>query len=147
MGMITNYIEYIKEVKNYQLFHGVDSLLQILKSGVVIGTNHWDSPMKRNLLGGTFDTMSCTRNFNAAFKYGEAVIEWDLPKLSSRYQVIPFCENPDFYTDKVKNPKFGGKGSFGKSPKNNTALFSKNKKDNEAYWKVKTDPRDFDYVI
>lgn len=154
---------------NYQLFHKTGSLItlrSIIESGYIIcgggdddEFNFWNFTIRKNIFpnwkkGDTkFKTISATRNLNYL---DFPALELDVEKISDKYKIIPFSENPDYYLD-----SFGDKSSFlGKSsanltpaPKNKNLdyhqrqLRSTSAKAGYQYWRVKTDKGVMDYGI
>jgi len=140
---------------NYQLFHKTSSysvLKEILKDGYIIagGKNlddvAWDMPIRKNVIPnweeGKFLTISATRNLN----YMDLpALELDVEKISDKYKIIPYSENPDFYIDfddeNLKPSKNKNLGKF------QNMVRSKSKNAGNAYWRVKTNKNAFDYDI
>ena len=144
--MIKLFEDFITESKNYPIYKGVHDLYEILTSGKIIYFGEWDSVIRKNM--GIKYGISVTRNFSYAERYGD-ILELDTQKLSDKYKIVPFSENPDFYLwysgDDSTNIK-------GKPPKDNTikgnwinkAIHSKTGK---QYWDYKTNKNADDFAI
>jgi hypothetical protein len=106
---------------DYQLFHKTEyeKLLKILKDGYIISggneeDNYWDVAIRKNVFPnwekGKYKTISATRNLNY---FGLPALELNVEKISDRYKIIPYIENPDFYLElddkykEVKNKNIG----------------------------------------
>lgn len=138
---------------NYQLFHKTKALEKILKSGYIIAGGDetdsfpwWNFDVRKNVISNwkenKFISISATRNLHY---FGLPALEFDVEKLSDKYKILPFSENPDYYLDfdqkKMKpnqNKKFG---YF------QNRLRTKTKEAGELYWRVKTDKGAMDYGI
>ena len=135
-------IDYlILESKNYPLYKGVDTetMLLILKDNNIINNGYFNSPIRDKTT--TKTVISVTRNKNYAVEMGDFIIVFDTVKLSSKFKIIPFSENPDFYLelqDKY-NLRFKTKEDL-----KNILRF---KEYNDIYWKVKTDRSHDDFDI
>lgn len=153
--MITKF-KLFERKGNYQLFHKTSNLNEIVDSGYIEGYSGgvYDMGIRQNVIANwkrnTIKTISATRNFD--YLHGDA-LELDVEKVSDRYKIIPYSENPDFYLD------FDGKGwndsGLGKmEPYKNKNLskfqqqvHSKSKNAGKLYWRVKTDKGAFDFGI
>jgi hypothetical protein len=92
--MKTKFAEFITESKTYNLYKGVTRLDEILNCGKLKYDDDWETTVRQNM---GITGISATRIFSTALKYGEAVIEFDIDKLSANYRIIPFNENPDYF--------------------------------------------------
>ena len=94
---------------NYQLFHKTSSLMTILRDGYIRcgggekdDAQFWNCFIRQSVLphwkkdDPKFKTISATRNF---YYFGLPALELDVEKISDKYRIIPFSENPDFYLD------------------------------------------------
>lgn len=136
--MITNFDNFINEIKNYPLYKSVSTEVfeEILKDFKIKNIGTFDSPL-RGLVIPSGKAISATRSFNYAKKIGSVIFEFDMFKLSSKFKIKPFCENPDYYLD-----------NFDAKEKNIDIY--KNIRDkflNKEFWEVKTDKGHFDYGI
>lgn len=95
--MKTKFAEFITESKTYNLYKGVTRLDEILKSGKLKYEDNWETTIRKNMEIPKGIGISATRMFSTALKYGEAIIEFDIDKLSVNYRIIPFSENPDYH--------------------------------------------------
>jgi len=156
-------MRYIKPYKilerkgNYNLFHKTNNLIEILKSGFIKagGGNDkeaslWcDTVIRRNVINNKkYDkklplTISATRNLDYLHL---PALELDVEKLSDRYKIIPYSENPDFYLDFHDN-KFKKCKSKNFKSRLGRELRSKSKGAGKDYWRVKTDKSHMDYGI
>jgi len=137
--MIKGFYEFINEGKNYHLFKSVSDIFKILESGFIKNSGRFDSSLRKDVIGVNYG-ISVTRNFHTAVKlYGECVIEFDVPKLTDKYKVIPFSENPDYFLH--YKDKYGIINSFKRMRK------GKDKQDSKEFWKVKTDKSAMDFDI
>ena len=144
--MKTTFIEFITESKNYPIFKGVNNLDLILTSGVFRDSGDYESTIRKNM--GIENGISVTRFFNFAKGYGDTVIEFDTQKLSDKYKIVPFSENPDYHlwylgdtwqaVIKSKSPK---------NPKNGIKNSIKDKDFDEEYWNYKTNKNAGDFGI
>lgn len=136
---------------NYQLFHKTSSLESILKDGYIKcggGDNDdckfWNTALRKSVLphwkenDTKFKTISATRNLNYL---GLPALELDVEKISDKYRIIPFSENPDFYLD------FEGKPAKTKLGRFQNQLRSKDKNVGKLLWRVKTDKSAMDFGI
>jgi hypothetical protein len=153
---------------NYQLFHKTGSLTtlrSIIESGNIIcgggdddEFNFWNFQIRKNVFpnwkkGDTkFKTISATRNFNYL---DLPALELDVEKISDKYKIVPYSENPDYYLD-----SFGDGDGFGDNsakltpaPKNKNLSFSQRQLRSTSanagsqYWRVKTNKDVMDYGI
>ena len=161
---------------NYQLFHKTQSLEAIIDCGYIIaggndeedGKEWWNTPLRKNVFPNMGEegpkTISATRNLNYLWL---PALELDVEKISDKYKIIPYSENPDFYLDfqrkfqppkelqknfqRNPNYKQNGQGLKPASNKNlhplQNMLRSKSKKAGELYWRVKTDKMALDFGI
>jgi hypothetical protein len=137
--MIKGFYEFINEGKNYQLFRGVSGIKHILENEFIENSGVFDSPLRKDVTGVKYG-ISATRNFHTAVEYShDCVIEFDVPKLTDKYRLLPFSENPDYFLYYIK--KYGRGEAFKKM------RVGKNKKDSENFWKVKTDKGAMDFDI
>jgi hypothetical protein len=158
MKYVDGYDEFFnlnEELKNYPLYKGVseDVFRRIMKDYLIKSTLNkktkdndsllgvFDSPLRWNVAG-KVPIISATRNFDTAKRYGAVIFEFDMLKLSSRFKIIPFCENPDYYLDYMKLNK-GCEGGGDESLKK----ILRDKKYGKLFWKIKTDRGHFDYGI
>lgn len=140
---------------NYQLFHKttLSNLKSILKEGYIkCGGNedddfkcdYWNHILRKSVLPNwkendkKFKTISATRNFDYL---GLPALELDVEKISDKYRIIPYSENPDFYLD------FKGKPAKTKLNKYQNLIRSKDKKSGKMFWRVKTDTDVMDFGI
>ena len=136
---------------NYQLFHKTSNLLEILKDGFIKAGgnedshNWWNSDLRKNIFPNLkkdkYKTISATRNLDYLFL---PALELDVEKISDKYKIIPFSENPDYYLDFDENKL---KSSSSKLDILQKMLRSKSKKAGKEYWKFKTDSSAMDYGI
>lgn len=106
-----NYLESFELFErkgNYQLFHKTSALSSILKDGFIIAggsdedSTWWNVSLRKNVFPNwkkddtRFKTISATRNLNYM---GLPALELDVEKISDKYKIVPFSENPDFYLD------------------------------------------------
>lgn len=152
MKYINKYDEYLnEELKNYPLYKGVTSNVfnKIMEDNLIKSTLNreeendytFDSPMRWNV-SGKVPVISASRNFNTAKRYGSVIFEFDMLKLSSRFKIIPFCENPDYYLDYMKLHE--------STTTEKDVWLSKtlrDKKHGKLFWKIKTDQGHWDYGI
>ena len=142
-----------EEIKNYPLYKGVmySIMFSILKDNKIKSSFYkdeidmdFDSEV-REFVAGKHPVISATRSFETAMSYGNTgcIFEFDMFKLSSRYKIIPFCENPDFYLDYIKDKKSKNIKDKGLTLKR----MLKDKEYGDLYWRVKTDPMYYDYGI
>jgi len=136
---------------DYQLFHKTSRLKEILNDGYIIAGGKdddsgewWNYDIRKNvipnLVKDKYKSISATRNLNYLWL---PALELDVEKISDKYRIIPFSENPDFYIkfidDKRKsniNPKLG---------KLQNMLRTKDAGD--KYWNVKTNKHADDFGI
>lgn len=138
--------ELFERKGNYQLYRGDDDITEQLETGYILGNQEWDSPIRRNI-GIEGDTISSTRNFNYCHKFFNIITEFDVEKISDNYKIVPFCENPDFWVDRLPQKK-GLSGFFGGGQGLTYDPFNlKKKKYGEIYWKIKTDKNECDFGI
>lgn len=153
--MITNFNNFKlnEEIKNYPLYKGVmyGTMFKILKDNKIKSSFYkdevdisFDSEL-REIVAGKHPVISASRSFETALSYGRSgcVFEFDMFKLSSRYRIVPFCENPDYYLNLIKDKK-------DKKIEDKTISLPKMLRDkdySELYWKVKTDPNYYDFGI
>jgi hypothetical protein len=147
--MIISFYEFIKENLNYNLFKGVKHLEKILEDKYLKPSGEWESNIRKNL--NITHGISASRNFTTCNLYGEDIIEFDVLKLTRDFKVVPFCENPDFYTymknldsdiEFKRDKEFKTSGNFFKD-----AIRSKDKNDRKAYWDYKTNKYSMDFGI
>jgi len=103
MYIIKKYEEYFElneEIKTYQLYKGVSNRAfnEILKDMKIKNDGKFNSPL-RKIVSGKENSISATRNIRTAFSYGSIIFVFNMLKLSSRFKIVPFCENPDYYLD------------------------------------------------
>jgi hypothetical protein len=142
--MIKKFDEYfaLNEVKTYQLYKGVnvDTFKKIMTDNLIKNDHTFDSGIRKGVIGKE-SAISATRNIRTAFDYGSDIFEFDMLKLSSKYKIKPFCENPDYYLDHPEfdenNPILGNK----------LAYMLKDKEQSKLYWRIKTDTKHFDFDI
>jgi hypothetical protein len=85
-----------------------------------------------------FKTISATRSFNY---FNLPALELDVEKISDKYKIIPYSENPDFYLDFDKH-------DLKKSKNKNLTTFQNRTKDSgKLFWRVKTDTSEMDFDI
>ena len=139
---------------NYQLFHKTNKLEEIIKSGYIIAggkdnyTEFWNYGLRRSVISNwekdnpKFKTISATRNFDY---FDLPALELDVEKISDKYKIIPFSENPDYYLDfsdnKLKPNKNSNLNDFQQK------IRSKSKNAGKEWWRVKTDKGAFDFGI
>lgn len=151
--MKISFKEFINESKNYPLFKGVDDIDKILKSGVLRDSKNWNSPVRKNV--GIDYGISASRFFGTSVNYGMCVLELDTVAISSRYKIIPFAENPDYYlwysgsdmgaVQSTRSPKDDDYDSDTADDFMRRAL--KNKKYGKEYWDYKTNTGAMDFQI
>jgi len=179
-------MKYIKEYKiferkgNYQLFHKTNeyALNLIVNSGFIKcgGDSNddeddykwWNYGLRKNVFSDwkqddkKFKTISATRNLDYLWL---PALELDVEKISDKYRIVPFSENPDYYLD-----FYGGDDGFAssgekygkmKSRKNpilplknkkkltnfQNMIRSKSKDAGKLFWRFKTDKDVMDYGI
>lgn len=148
--MITKFLLFERK-GNYQLFHKTQSLDSIIKSGYIIAGGDdeerpisWDVPIRKEIFPNMDKhgpkTISATRNLDYM---SLPALELDVEKISDRYKIIPYSENPDFYLD------FSKKHTIAPLNKNLTVLQRqlRSKDAGELYWRPKTNKRSDDYGI
>jgi hypothetical protein len=138
---------------DYQLFHKTNDseLIDILKDGYIISGGveqdyFWDIAIRKNVIQNwkkdKFKTISATRNLDY---FNLPALELDVEKISDRYKIIPYSENPDYYLDFDDNKLIKGSnkniGGF------QNMVRSKSKDAGKKYWKYKTDDNVFDHGI
>ena len=142
-----------EELKNYPLYKGVmySTMIKILKDNKIKSSFYkdeididFDSEL-REIVAGKNPVISATRSFETAKLYGSTgcVFEFDMFKLSSRYRIVPFCENPDFYLNLIDDKKTKNI----KGEKLTLQKMLRDKDYSDLYWKVKTDSNYYDYGI
>lgn len=136
--MKTKFAEFVTESKTYNLYKGVTRLDEILNSGKLKYDDEWETAIRQNMGIPKGTGISATRIFSTALKYGQAVIEFDIDKLSAKYRIIPFSENPDYYLWYIENDP--QEGNFIK-----TALHDK--RYGKEYWDYKTNKDSADFNI
>lgn len=146
---------------NYQLFHKTGNLDSILRDGYIIAggkqeddeyaAKWWDFAVRKNVIsnweqnkGDKFITISATRNLDY---FGLPALELDVEKISDKYKILPFSENPDYYLtdfeeDKELKPIKNSHLNYTQK-----LLRAKSKYANKKYWNVKTDKGDSDFGI
>jgi len=132
--MIKTFEIFLNESNNYNLYKGVGELNEILIDGYIKYSGDWDSEIRQNIGIPKNVGISATRNFGYAIKF-ETVIEFDTQKLSDRYKIVPFSENPDFYLS-VMNKSTGSIKSM-----------LRDKKYGKEYWDYKTNKKSDDFDI
>jgi hypothetical protein len=137
--MKTKFAEFIIESKTYNLYKGVTRLDEILKSGKLKYDNNWETTIRQNM-GIMGIGISATRVFSTALKYGEAIIEFDIEKLSAKYRIIPFSENPDYFIWYKKH--FSPPDSY-----NYVKTGISDNQYNDIFWDYKTNKYDPDFNI
>jgi len=143
---------------NYTLFHITDNLSSIIEDGYIKGgLDRYDMPIRKNIIHnwerGKFPTISATRNLNYM---GGDTFELDVEKITDKFKIIPYSENPDFYLG-FGGEELGGRATgLGKmkSTKNKhlstsfqNMIRSKSKKAGNLYWKTKTNTNSMDFGI
>lgn len=136
---------------NYQLFHKTSSLMTILRDGYIRcgggekdDAQFWNCFIRQSVLphwkkdDPKFKTISATRNF---YYFGLPALELDVEKISDKYRIVPFSENPDFYLD------FKGKPAKTKLGNLQNLIRSKDKRTGKMVWRVKTDREAMDFGI
>jgi hypothetical protein len=151
MKFLENFNKLFERKNNYQLFHKTASLKEILNDGYIYAGGKdpdtfawWNFEVRKNVIPNwkkdKFITISATRNLDYL---GLPALELDVEKLSDKYKIVPFCENPDYYLDfeeqKLKRTK---KYSYFQD-----LLRTKSKEASKLYWRPKTDKSSMDYGI
>lgn len=152
MEYIKEFGDFINESKNYNLYRAISlaELKDILAKGKLICSGRWETPMRKNV--NIPYGISCTRNFSYTNRLSNIILEFDVPKLSSKFKIIPFSENPDFYIDIHRNKKdiFNDiKNNFTGDENKHLRIkkYISDKRLSDIYWKVKTDTKHFDFGI
>lgn len=146
-----NQFKLNEELKNYPLYKGVKSsvMYSILKDNKIKSSLYYKDEVDvdfdssiREIVAGKNPIISASRSFETAKSYGKSgcVFEFDMLKLSSRYRILPFCENPDFYLDYFKKNK-------SRDRKDKLKDMLRDKDFGDLYWKIKTEPSHYDYGI
>jgi len=135
--MIYSFLEYIIESKDYPLYKGVkDNIIKlIVDSGKIIGTGIFDSDLRELVTKGK--CISVTRNKDYPQSQGNWIIIFDTKKLTSSFKVIPFCENPDYYSEILNKNNIT----------NNISSMIRLKEFNDEFWKIKTKKNHPDFGI
>lgn len=160
-------MKYLLEYKiferkgNYQLFHKTSNLKGIITSGnIICGGDEgdviwWNVELRKNVFPNwkkddkKFKTISATRNLDYI---NLPALELDVEKISDKYRIVPFSENPDFYLD-FKGDKWGNSNkekSYKPNKNKNLTKFQnqlRSKNAGELYWRTKTDIHAWDYGI
>lgn len=148
-------MKYLKNFKiferkgDYQLFHKTTNLKKIIEDGYIKcggedGYQFWNTTLRKSVLphwkenDPKFKTISATRNF---YYLGLPALELNVERISDKYRIIPFSENPDFYLD------FKGEPAETKLSIYQNKLRSKDKNAGKLIWRVKTDQNEMDFGI
>jgi len=156
--------ELFERKGNYQLFHKTSALSSILKDGFIIAggkdndadCDWWNVSIRKNVFPNwkkddpKFKTISATRNLNYM---GLPALELDVEKISDKYKIVPFSENPDFYLDFTGDNVFSHENPKIKyTPQINPNLdrlqnMLRTKEAGHLYWKHKLKPDMMDFGI
>jgi hypothetical protein len=129
-----------------------------IKCGGDEGGDWWNHPLRKNVFPNwkkgdkKFKTISATRNLNYM---SIPALELDVEKISDKYKIVPFSENPDFYLDYTgDNIGYSAEKRKDYKPTKNKNLTNFQNmirtKDQDAgrlYWRPKTDTSAMDYGI
>lgn len=132
----------VNEIKTYQLFKGIQShtMELILNDNKIKNNGMFNSQIRALVSGGKENGISASRNINSSMKYGGYILVFDMLKLSSKYKIVPLCENPDYYLEyDIDNDEDGEPINCYKK--------IRDRKGTEHFWRVKTDKNHCDFDI